>query len=545
MAFDYTEEGSFFALSKLRKLHPYFNMAIIYLSQFSESITPPQGEGVLEISTPVIYPQIAFLDDPYPIIQCQKRIFSGQTKIQISYGIFTILGMMGEFEKAIDRIVRDRTKQASLSLESIWDSDISGIVQCIKDVLKYLESSYNAYPEEVPEIPPLSLSTDLLDEALQFIVGHELAHYLDPYYNYDYRNNQQLEVLDNSFELLKGLKSTPYKKYVNQYMRYLDKFDNTEDHYLQTWSEEVLADFEGYHFLCTGVPVGYLGMRKILAMSLSFIAMRIVEYFESTLDPEVSGEFFVPIRWRASFLQYTLYKKYGAKYKYFSEFITNEWGTYQLADTLFERALIEIESEKEDGKVVATKDTTVIVAEKIALCKELISKMQEVSLLEANKVFKDIRRVYNENYWVPGFKATFETKELAEVLYHLGYISYSIKQYEEAYTWFYRSSNFYEQSEDLPGLPEAKCYEQLGNLCYDMEDYEEAIAWYNEALFIRHKVIRLPYRDNVTLYLHVARNSIKTGDRITAKSYLKGILDYAEDKEIIIEAMRYLDIISD
>lgn len=273
--------------------------------------------------------------------------------------------------------------------------------------------------------------------------------------------------------------------------------------------------------------------------------MRIVEYFESTLDPEVSGEFFVPIRWRASFLQYTLYKKYGAKYKYFSEFITNEWGTYQLADTLFERALIEIESEKEDGKVVATKDTTVIVAEKIALCKELISKMQEVSLLEANKVFKDIRRVYNENYWVPGFKATFETKELAEVLYHLGYISYSIKQYEEAYTWFYRSSNFYEQSEDLPGLPEAKCYEQLGNLCYDMEDYEEAIAWYNEALFIRHKVIRLPYRDNVTLYLHVARNSIKTGDRITAKSYLKGILDYAEDKEIIIEAMRYLDIISD
>ena len=242
-----------------------------------------------------------------------------------------------------------------------------------------------------------------------------MAHYLDPYYNYDYRNNQQLEVLDNSFELLKGLKSTPYKKYVNQYMRYLDKFDNTEDHYLQTWSEEVLADFEGYHFLCTGVPVGYLGMRKILAMSLSFIAMRIVEYFESTLDPEVSGEFFVPIRWRASFLQYTLYKKYGAKYKYFSEFITNEWGTYQLADTLFERALIEIESEKEDGKVVATKDTTVIVAEKIALCKELISKMQEVSLLEANKVFKDIRRVYNENYWVPGFKATFETKELAEV----------------------------------------------------------------------------------------------------------------------------------
>ncbi|MDE6020233.1 MAG: hypothetical protein K2H01_04435, partial [Ruminococcus sp.] len=86
MAFDYTEEGSLFALTKLRNLHPYFNLAVLYLSQFSERITPPQGEGVFEISTPVIYPQIAFLDDPYPIIQCRKRIFSGQTKIQISYG---------------------------------------------------------------------------------------------------------------------------------------------------------------------------------------------------------------------------------------------------------------------------------------------------------------------------------------------------------------------------------------------------------------------------------------------------------------------------
>lgn len=545
MAFDYTEEGSLSALTKMRDLHPYFDIAVFYLSQFSEKIILHQEKGIFEISVPVIYPQIAFLDDPYPIVQCRKRIFSGQTKIQISYGIFTILGMMGEFEKVIDGIVGDRTKPVSLSMENIRDSDVSRIVRCIKDALKYLEHSYNAYPEEVPEIPPLSLSTDLLDEALQFIIGHELAHYMDPYFNYDYRNNQQVEVLNYCFELLKGLKGTPYKEYVNQFLHFQNKFDNAEEHYFQTWSEEVLADFEGYQYLCTEVPAGYSGMRKILAISLSFIAMRIVEYFESTLDPDASGGFFVSIRWRAIFLQYTLYKKYDAKYTYFSEFTANEWGMYQFADMLFERALLEIRIENRKKKDAARKETSSIVSEKAAFCRELIEKMSAASLSEADKVFDEVNAIYNQNFWVPGFRAAFQTKEMAGVLCRLGHVFYEKKQYEEAYTWFYRGSNFFEESDELPGIPEANCYEQMGHLCYYTGNYEGATAWYNEALFIRHKVLRLPFRDNVELYLHVAKTSIKNGNRDTAKSYLMGILDYAEDERIKNEAIRYLGIISD
>lgn len=222
-----------------------------------------------------------------------------------------------------------------------------------------------------------------------------------------------------------------------------------------------------------------------------------------------------------------------------------EWHIYQLADMLFERALIEIKLEKEERRVTATENITDIAVQKATLCQELISKMSSVPLLDTNKVFEEIREIYDENYWVPGFKETFETKKLTEVLCQLGYIFYSKKQYEKAYTWFYRSSDFYEESEDLPGLAEADCYEQLGNLCYDMENYEKAVAWYNEALFIRHKVLRLPFRDNAKLYLHVAQNLVKRGDRKTAKSYLKNILDFAEDEEIRAEAMNYLDMISD
>lgn len=31
----------------------------------------------------------------------------------------------------------------------------------------------------------------------------------------------------------------------------------------------------------------------------------------------------------------------------------------------------------------------------------------------------------------------------------------------------------FEESEQLPGLPEADCHGQMGNLCYDMEDLKK------------------------------------------------------------------------
>lgn len=545
MAFDYTAEGSLSALTKLRNIHPYFEVAIFYLSQFSESIRPPQGKGVFEIDAPVIYPRIAFKDDPYPIIQCREKIFSGETRIEISYGIFAILGMMGEFEKAVDEIVHDKKKQSSLTAENLWEADVSGLVRCIKDVLKYLNQACNGYPEEVPEIPPLTLSTYLLNDALQFIIGHELAHYLDPYYNFDYRNNQQIEVLDNCFELLKGLKSTPYKKYADQFLDLLDQAKAGDDDYLRIWSEEVLADFEGYHYLCTGVPAGYSGMRKLLAISLSFTAMRIVEYFESTLDSEAHEGFFVPIKWRAVYLQYMIYKKYGSKYEYFNEFTANEWGVYQIVDMLFERALFTVMSENGLDKEAAKEKEEESFFEKAAFCRELIEKMSEVSVSEAEGVFQEIDDIYRQNISDPGFKEAFQTKKMAEILCCLGRAFYEKKQYEEAYRWYYRGSTYFEASEELPGLPEADCYEQMGNLCYKMGDYRNAVGWYNETLFIRQKVLGIPARENTAIYLLVARNLIGNGEEDSAEKYLKAILEYTEDDGIRAEVFRCLGIISD
>lgn len=543
MSFDYAAEGSFFALNKLRNLDPYFNIAVHYLSGFSESIRAPQGEGVFEIPAKILYPRIAFLDDPYPIIQCRQRIFSGKKRIELSYGIFTILGLMGAFEKAIDEVISGGTEQNSLSMDSIWKADISGLVRCIEDALDYLKRSYNAYPEEAPEIPPLTLSTDLLDDALKFIVGHELSHYLDVYYNYDFRNRQQLEVLNNCFELLKELKGTPYKKYADRYLESLEEAEKAGDRYLQVWSEEVLADLEGYHYICTGVPIGRSGIRKLLAISLSFLAMRIVEYFESTLASDAPEGFYVPIRWRAAFLQYMIYKKYGSNYEYFNEFVANEWGIYQIAGMLFDRALLKVRSNSgRDGK---EEEAGADVARKDAFCKELLEKMSAASVFEAETIFDEVDAIYHQNISDPGFRRAFQTKEMARILCRLGDAFYELKQYKEAYKWFYRGSAYFESSKELPGLPEADCYERMGDLRYGMGDYGGGAGWYKEALFIRQEVLRLPFQDNAAIHLRLARALIMSGQDDAMEKHLKTMLELAEDDDVKAEVFRNLGIMYD
>lgn len=546
MEVDDKKEGGIQSLPEWWGVKYYIERALAYVYKFTQNIWLPQGENVLEISEQVITPSIVCLDDSYPIIQCRKRIFSRKNGIEISYGIVVMLGMLGEFERTVRVMMGGEMGQKDVSMREVWKLDISNLVDCVKAAFRYLEQSYNSFPGTVPEIPPLTLSTDILGYALEFIVGHEMAHYLDPYYNFDFRDNQQGEVVEMSYELLEGLKSSPYKRYADEFLNRISKEEDAQGKFYTIWSEEVLADFEGYQYLCPKAPKGYVGMRKIMAMSLSFLSMRIVEYFESTVRSEPKEMLFVPVKWRATFLQYIIYKNYGSKYEYFSEFVNNEWGMYQILSLLFERVILAMESEKETEKETekepGEEEQDSGIADDILCCERLIEKMSSSPISEAENVYREINEIFKRNLLNKQFLKAFNTKKIAEVMCDFGQLYYKLDKYDKSHQWYYRASTFYETTDSQEWLLGAKCYYGLGIASYAQGNYGASLGWFNEVLSIR-KFLGIPFKENIEINLWIARALIADGRGESAADILKAINDVTEDGHIRAEVFRNMGVI--
>ncbi len=548
MAFDFTVDGNFSAMQKIMGLDPYFYLAIFYLSQISESISLPEDRGKFEISSRIVTPSIVLIDDPYPIVQCKKRIFSGQSKIEISYGIFVMLGIMGEFEKTINTTVGDMRERQTISNDILWDANIDNLILCIKDALDYLKWSYNAFPDMTPKIPKMTLNTDLLYDSLKFIVGHEISHYLDLFYNYDVRTEQQVDVLRLCLDTLSSLKRTPYKNDVDTFLQNVNKANKEQAQFLSYWSEEVLADFEGFHYLCNHAPSGYLGNRRILAISIAYVVMRLVEYFESKLTLDAPKLFSIPIKWREFFLQSILYQKYYSGYDTFDKFLSCEWGVFRIVSLLYERVIYALELEEHNKKaesIEKSEEINIGFSSELSRCEELFARILEVSLLEAEKIVKEIENIYDTNSADKQFCSAFQAEKLAEIMQQIGLVYYGIKSYQEAYNWFYSSTTYYERSDDLYSLSSSQCYYQLGLTCYEMGYYDEASSWLQYALFIREQVHGLSFKDNIDIYFDLARIYVKKGTYNSAVELFRKIHDCTENDDVKAEVFRYMGIIGE
>ncbi|MBR1390424.1 MAG: tetratricopeptide repeat protein [Lachnospiraceae bacterium] len=544
MAFDYSDEGNYRTLNKIRNMDPYLGLAVFYLSQFSERVILPDAEDMLEIKGRIIQPRIVFLDDSYPIVQCRKRIFSRQNRIEISYGIFVMLGMMGEFEKTINTMIDDETKNNMISFQDLREMNIDPLVRCVKDALNYLKLSYYAMPDTAPELPKMTLTSYILNDALQFIVGHEISHYVEMYYKYDSRVEQQLDVLNQCMVFLSAVKGTPAKFFVDKFFSYLDTHPGEQLYAI--WSEEVLADYEGFHYLCPHAPRGRIGSHKIMAVSLAFLVLKLMEYFESTL-PNPPQEFAVPVRWREFFLQFILYQNYYSDYDSFEEFIDNEWGLNRAICYLYERVIITIKAEtppdmEEEENIMETDSE---IDRELSCCDELIEKLQSVQASEAENIFQEIKERYEKHGSNKQFKSAFPFDKLTKILDQFGHECYEQTEYDKSYVWFYRATTYFEGSKDALTLPAADSYYWLGNACYQKGQYREATWWYRCAIDIRQEILGFSFEENLEIYLHSARAYMEAENGAEAMETFQKICECTKDDDMKAEAYRSMGIICD
>lgn len=68
-----------------------------------------------------------------------------------------------------------------LPYEGTWQTDKDKLISCFKNALHYLAQTYNAPSGTAVEMPEMTMHQDIYYEAIKFIIGHELSHYLDPY----------------------------------------------------------------------------------------------------------------------------------------------------------------------------------------------------------------------------------------------------------------------------------------------------------------------------------------------------------------------------
>lgn len=522
---------------KIKDIAPFFDSAIHFLRKLTESVKLTDDGEIFETSERIIYPSVVLLDHPYPIIQCRKRLFFKQNKIEISYGIFAILGMLGALEEAAKKII-----MYGLPYEGVWQSDKDNLMNCVRNTLNYLEQAYNAAPGTVPEMPEMTLHWEIFYEALRFIVGHELSHYLDPYFNFDYREMQQSYIRDICLGVLKELKRTRYKKYADEFINNLSEDPDERAWFYKNMVEEVLADYEGYLYLWRLTDDGYKNTKHIMGISMAFMALRLMEYFEAKLKRNSGETFSISVKWREFFLMCVLYKSHNNQYASLSQYIHYEWYPYQIVDSLFRQAISELESENEQEGI--EKQNRDISAE-LSYCEELLEKLKTASYSEVEDVFNAIDKVFDNNSLDDQFYKAFPAEKLAEELCGIGYAFYQHKIYDWAYTWWYRAVTYFHVSDEPKGLLEADCYYYLGKIRYDTGYYEEAADWYHEALSIRQNYPDLSYKDNLKLNLDIARADIGCGKYDIAKSILEEMLAHTEDEYIIKEIYRNMGIIGD
>lgn len=526
---------------KIKALGPYFDAGIHFLKKFSDHVKLSENDQIFETSARVVYPNIVLLDNPYPIIQCNKRSFFKQKQIEISYGIFAILGMLGVFEETTKMII-----MYGLPYEETWKGYKEKLISCTKNALHYLEQTYNSPSGSIVSMPEMTMHHDIYYEALRFIVGHELSHYLDSYIKYDYRELQQHVINEVCYGLLKSLQRTRYKKYADKFIN--DLINDPNDYALnsQNMVEEVLADYEGYVYLWSLPSDPYKIVKHNTGVSIAFIVLRLMEYFENTVQKKGKQTFSIPVKWREIFLISLLHNRHYDKYDSIMEYLNAEWMTYQVLDSLFEQTISEIKSEnlRNEKKECSAGQNKDFSAE-LSTCNVLIQKLQKASPSEVEDLFTKINNIFNENSSDDQFYRSFPAAELAEALCRIGYAFYENNVNEAAYIWWFRAVTFFDVSDEPERLLEADCYYYLGKICCSDGQYEQAASWYGQSLSIRQNHPRLSAQDNAELNLSFAGALIDSGQYDSASKTLQEMLTYTEDTYTIMEIYRKMGIISE
>ncbi len=527
---------------KIKNIAPFFDTGIRLLKKFSESVLLPDDEKIFEVSEHVINPDIVLLDDPYPNIQCKKNFFFKRNKIEVSYGIFAILGMLGEFEDSVKEII-----VYGLPYNAVWENNKDALIHCVKDVLNYLKRACESAPGAVPQMPKMTTHPDMFYEALRFIIGHEVSHYLDPYFNIDYREIQRNDVRDVCFGVLTILTRTRYKKYTDDFYNNLSDDPDERESFYKNMVDEVLADYEGYIYLWR-LPIDpYKIIRHNMGISIAYMALRLMEYFESTLSRNSMEKFSVPIKWREFFLISVLYYKLNKKkFDSVAEYIDYEWVPYQLLNSLFEQIILEIESENGSNKQKQdSMKTSEEYSKDICQCNELIEKLKSCSPWEVEDVFCEINKIFDDNSLDDLFYHSFPAKELAEELCMIGYAFYEGKIYDVAYTWWFRAVTYFDVSDSPDRLLEADCYYYLGEICMNDGKAELAAYWYEQAFAIRRNHLDLSFKPDVELYLHFVQALIDSKKFDVAKNLLQEMLVETKNESILKEIYRKMGIICD
>lgn len=526
---------------KIRKLSPFFDMASDALKELSGGVRLSDDKNVFEVSADIVYPNIVLLDNPYPIIQCKKRLFAKEAKIEVSYGIFAILGMLGAFEKATEEII-----MYGSPYEEVWQKNKDKLMGCFKNALNYLQQSYHASSEIVSEMPEMTLHGQIFYTALKFIVGHELSHYLDTYFNFDFRDMQRNYARTICMDMLVILQRTQYKKYVDELIDSLSDDPDEREIFYENMAEEVLADYEGYLYRWRITTDNYKNAVHVMGISMAFMALRVIEYFETAWKRKKSEIVSIPVRWREIFLISILYKKHNNGYDSIPRYAQYEWAPYQVLDSLYRQVLSEIEADNEDsGKREDSKRPTRDFSAKLTYCEELIEKFKTASVSELENIFAEINKIFDDYLPDEQFCRIFPAEKLAEMLCGIGYAFYERGSYQTAYVWFYRAVIYFEAAGNPEKLLTADCYSYMGEICYDEGCYEAALDWYNQAFVMRQNCPDITAVNNCKLNLNRVKACIGSGKYELATSILAEMLTYTEDEQIRKEIFRNRGIICD
>ncbi len=192
----------------------------------------------------------------------------------------------------------------------------------------------------------LEIRVNTYEIMVGYIYGHELSHYLDDVFDFDLRGQHQIEVFKYAMEYLTLFKDTDYEGFAARMLMYLDQDMKTKRFTMtRFWSEEFLADFQGYQFCLSSLQAANSTPRRTdmyIAIAMVFFATRLLELFiERKLKLPVSVQTHPPAFLRDKILGYIVNKKLFSKLEY-KEFNQVEWGIFWLTELLFVRATEQI-----------------------------------------------------------------------------------------------------------------------------------------------------------------------------------------------------------
>lgn len=526
---------------KVRNICPYLDRAVDTLKKLSEKVELSDNDQIFETSERMVYPGTELLDHPYPMIQCRKRLYLRQNKIEVSYGVLVILGMLWPFEDAVKKVI-----MYGLPLENVLEMDRKNLTDCVHNILKYLGNACDAPTGTVPEIPQLAMHQDIFYEALKFMIGHELSHYLNPYIKLDYRDIQKDIIRKDCLGLINELGRTKYKKYADRFMDEVSDDPDERGQFYDNMAAEVLADYEGYFYLWSPTEDGYKNAKHITGISMAFLALRLVEYFEAGLEKRAGKALSIPVRWREAFLICVLHERHNTQFGSITQYSDAEWYPYQIADALFTQAMsgTDLDARRDQGELVRA-DREQDIAGELAHCQELIEKLSKASPLEVDEIYMEIDRIFDAHSSNDQFLRAFPANMLAETLCSIGYAFYQLEYYDAAHHWWCRAAIYFSMSEHPERHLEADCYYYLGNICYNRGGYSQAVEWFTQALYVYRNYMDFSEEELLKPNLGLAMALSECGKQEPALSILEKMLPYAKEGYMVREIYRYLGIIND